>query len=101
MRTLVLLALLACKAKAPPPAEMVSLEKGNGATLVYIIAKPRGAVWVDGVLKGEAPALRRVELMPGEHTIEVKADGFVTQKKTFRANGEHERELRFELEAGH
>ncbi len=33
---------------------------------------PRGDVYIDGVLKGSTPPLKRIEITPGRHTIEVR-----------------------------
>lgn len=33
---------------------------------------PRGDIYIDGVLKGRAPPLMRLEISPGPHTIEVR-----------------------------
>lgn len=33
---------------------------------------PRGDVYIDGVLKGRAPPLDRIEITPGRHTVEVR-----------------------------
>ena len=33
---------------------------------------PRGDVYIDGVLKGRAPPLKRLEVSPGPHTIELR-----------------------------
>jgi hypothetical protein len=41
------------------------------AVLEFDIA-PRGDIFVDGVLKGKAPSLRRLELSAGLHTVEVR-----------------------------
>ncbi len=38
--------------------------------------KPRGAVYVDGVLKGSSPPLKRLEITPGPHTVEIRNDQF-------------------------
>lgn len=41
------------------------------AVIVFRIS-PQGAVYVDGVLKGNTPPLTRLEIVPGKHTIEVR-----------------------------
>jgi len=38
--------------------------------------KPRGEVWIDGVLKGRIPPLTEVGLTPGLHRIQVRSAGF-------------------------
>jgi hypothetical protein len=37
---------------------------------------PRGEIFIDGVLKGSAPALKRIEVAPGAHTVEVRNPPF-------------------------
>lgn len=37
---------------------------------------PRGDVYVDGVFKGSSPPLKRLEVSPGSHTIEVRNSQF-------------------------
>jgi hypothetical protein len=39
---------------------------------VHLQIRPRGDVWVDGVLKGASPPLTDIELSPGAHLIEVR-----------------------------
>lgn len=50
----------------PPPAP----EPVVPAVIEFAI-KPRGDIYVDGVLKGTAPPLARLEVRPGPHTIEI------------------------------
>jgi len=45
------------------------------AVLEFEIA-PRGAIYIDGVLKGSAPPLTRIEIAPGPHTVEVRHGKF-------------------------
>ncbi len=50
------------------------------AILVFDI-RPQGEIYLDGVLKGAAPAVTRLQVAPGAHTIEVrngKSPPFVT-----------------------
>lgn len=37
---------------------------------------PRGEVFIDGVLKGRTPPLKRLEVRPGPHTIEVRNSAY-------------------------
>lgn len=37
---------------------------------------PRGEVFIDGVLKGRTPPLKRLEVRPGPHTIEVRNSSY-------------------------
>ncbi len=54
-------------APAPPPAPPVPI---SPAVIEFAI-RPQGDVYVDGLLKGTAPPLARLEVSPGPHTIEV------------------------------
>jgi len=38
--------------------------------------KPRGDVYIDGVLKGKTPPLKSIEITPGRHTVEVRHGKF-------------------------
>jgi hypothetical protein len=44
--------------------------------LVSLAIKPRGEVVVDGVVRGRAPPLTRLELEPGRHVVTVRHPGF-------------------------
>ncbi|HXF67771.1 MAG TPA: hypothetical protein VNK67_13885 [Burkholderiales bacterium] len=46
-------------------------EPAAPAVVVFEIA-PRGEVFVDGVFKGKSPPLKRLELAPGRHTVEIR-----------------------------
>jgi hypothetical protein len=52
-------------AAPPPPPEPVL------PAVIEFTIKPRGDIYVDGVLKGTAPPLARLEVRPGPHTIEI------------------------------
>jgi len=48
---------------APPPIR---------PAVIHLEIKPRGDVFIDGVLRGTSPPLKEIELYPGPHTIEVR-----------------------------
>ena len=52
-----------------PPAEPVP-----GAVTFEI--KPEGEIWVDGAMKGLSPPLKKVQISPGYHLIEVRSGSF-------------------------
>lgn len=59
------------------------LQQGSKPVLPAVIEfeiTPRGDVFVDGVLKGRAPPLKRIELSPGPHSIEVRNYPFAPLK---------------------
>jgi class 3 adenylate cyclase len=43
---------------------------------IYFHIKPEGTVYIDGVAKGRTPPLKRVEVSPGRHSIEVRNGEF-------------------------
>ena len=43
---------------------------------IYFYIKPEGVVYIDGVAKGRTPPLKRVEVSPGRHSIEVRNGEF-------------------------
>lgn len=47
-----------------------------GPAAVELDIKPEGEVFVDGVFKGMAPPLTRLQLAPGKHTIEIRNPRF-------------------------
>lgn len=53
--------------------------------LVSLAIKPRGEVFVDGVLKGRTPPLARLELEPGRHVVTVRHPGFAPYEVTLDA----------------
>ena len=50
----------------PPPA------------VVKLLVKPRGDVYVDGVMKGRTPPLTEIQVPAGKHLIEIRSQGFAT-----------------------
>jgi hypothetical protein len=61
----------------PPPAPVVPPpppEPLPGAVTFEI--KPEGEVYVDGVLKGKSPPLKKIQVPPGNHAIEVRNPKF-------------------------
>src|SRR5690349_19719809 len=49
---------------APPPEPL--------AGAVTFEVRPEGEIWVDGTLKGKSPPLKKVQLSPGYHLVEVR-----------------------------
>lgn len=61
----------------PPPAPPIvapAPEPLPGAITFEI--KPEGEIYVDGVLKGKSPPLRKIQVPPGDHVIEVRHGTF-------------------------
>jgi hypothetical protein len=48
--------------------------------IIEFQVKPRGDVYIDGVLKGNTPPLKRIEITPGPHTIEVRNSSYPSLK---------------------
>ena len=44
--------------------------------IIEFRVKPRGEIYVDGVLKGSTPPLARIEITSGHHTIEVRNSSY-------------------------
>ena len=63
----------------PPPAPVVLpapvVPEPLPGALTFDI-KPEGAVYVDGVLKGKSPPLKKIQLPAGNHVIEVRSGKF-------------------------
>jgi hypothetical protein len=59
----------AIRANRPPPVVPVL----PGAVTFDI--RPEGEIFVDGVLKGTSPPLKRIQLAAGNHLIEIRKDG--------------------------
>ena len=57
---------------APTPAPVP--EPLPGAITFEI--KPEGEIYVDGVLKGKSPPLRKIQVPAGDHVIEVRSGKF-------------------------
>ena len=51
------------------------VESRQPAFLVFDI-RPQGEIYVDGVMKGKAPALTRLQVVAGTHTVEVRNGKF-------------------------
>src|SRR5436853_2260567 len=61
----------------PPPAPPIAApapEPQPGA--VTFDVKPEGDVYLDGVLKGKSPPLKKIQVAPGDHTIELRNGPF-------------------------
>ena len=61
-------------APPPPPVVQAPPEPVPGAVVFEI--KPSGEVYVDGTLKGKTPPLKKIQVPPGDHTIEVRSGTF-------------------------
>jgi hypothetical protein len=53
-------------------ARWARLEWESRPAFVHLQIRPRGEVWVDGILKGASPPLTDFEISPGAHLIEVR-----------------------------
>ena len=72
-------AIQALKPPPPPPAPVAvptpTLPEPLPGAVTFEI-KPEGEVWVDGTLKGKSPPLKKVQLSPGYHLVEVRSKSF-------------------------
>jgi hypothetical protein len=62
--------------------------------VVHLDVKPGGEVWVDGDLKGSAPALTRLWLAPGPHLIELRNPRYKPVRFEVQLNAGEEMELK-------
>jgi hypothetical protein len=60
----------------------------SSPAVLTLDVKPRGEIFVDGVSRGQIPPLTEVEILPGDHVVEIRSPGFVPL------------ELRLKLQAG-
>jgi len=51
------------------------IEARQPATLVFDV-RPQGEIYLDGVLRGKAPALSRLQVPPGSHRVEIRNGRF-------------------------
>jgi hypothetical protein len=58
----------------PVPPPVVVPEPLPGA--VTFDVKPEGEIFVDGVLKGKSPPLKKIQLPAGNHVVEVRSGSF-------------------------
>jgi hypothetical protein len=58
----------------PPPVVQPPPEPAPGAVVFEI--RPSGEVYVDGALKGKTPPLKKIQVPPGSHQIEVRSGKF-------------------------
>jgi class 3 adenylate cyclase len=70
---------------APAPKEDAPREQARAAAqraaprepaLIHLAVAPWGEVFVDGKSRGVSPPLRRVEVLPGAHTVEIRNASF-------------------------
>jgi hypothetical protein len=61
-------------APLPLPAPAPAPEALPGAITFEV--KPEGDIYVDGELKGKSPPLKKIQVPPGDHAIEVRNGGF-------------------------
>ena len=57
--------------RPPPPPPPPPPEPTPGAVIFDV--KPEGEVYIDGVLKGTSPPLKRVQLAAGKHVVELRS----------------------------
>jgi hypothetical protein len=57
--------------RPPPPPPPPAPEPTPGAVTFDI--KPEGEVFIDGTLKGMSPPLKRIQLPPGKHVVEIRS----------------------------
>jgi len=65
---------VAVTAPATAPVPVPTPEPLAGAVTFEV--KPEGEIWVDGTLKGKSPPLKKVQLSPGYHLVEVRSGSF-------------------------
>lgn len=65
-------------------AALLTEARTKVGTLVILTKSPGAEVFVDGVRVGAAPLNDPVFVDPGEHTVEVRAEGFRTARETKR-----------------
>ena len=46
--------------------------------VVKFVVKPRGDVYVDGMLKGRTPPVQEIEIAPGQHLVQIRSPGSPT-----------------------
>ncbi len=57
--------------RPPPPPPPPPPEPPPGAVIFDV--KPEGEIYIDGVLKGTSPPLKRVQLPSGKHVVEIRS----------------------------
>jgi hypothetical protein len=57
--------------RPPPPPPPPPPEPAPGAVIFDV--KPEGDVYIDGMLKGTSPPLKRVQLSAGRHVVELRS----------------------------
>lgn len=79
-------------------AEILSMEKIDGRKAeMTIMSKPTGSVKVDGVAATGMTPLQMSGTTPGDHVIEISAEGFQTRKSQVRAVNGYKTILNSEL----
>ena len=63
-------------APPPPPAPIPAPAPEPSPGAITFEIKPEGEVYVDGVLKGRSPPLKKIQVPPGDHVIEVRSGTF-------------------------
>jgi PEGA domain len=67
--------------------------------LITVITDTTGCdVYIDGMLKGKTP-LPRLKILVGQHLIEVRKTGFVSQKRTITVNANQQQLVTFDIKA--
>jgi hypothetical protein len=72
MAAIVLAIGIGIRANRPPPPPPPPAPEPTPGALTFDI-KPEGEVYIDGVLKGMSPPLKRIQLPPGKHVVEVRS----------------------------
>src|SRR3954470_13250018 len=60
----------------PPPAPIPAPAPEPLPGAITFDVKPEGEIYVDGVLKGKSPPLKKIQVPPGDHVIEVRNGKF-------------------------
>lgn len=72
------------KAEVRKQIEAMLTEQKKKVLAASVSVNEAGAdVWIDGARAGAAPLAEPVLLEPGKHTMEVRLDGYVTDKRNF------------------
>ena len=61
---------------APPPVQVQAPPPEPQPGAITFEVKPEGEIYVDDVLKGKSPPLKKIQVPPGDHTIEVRNGSF-------------------------
>lgn len=79
--------------------ELMSTMGGLGGTIRVLTNVPGAKVYLDGAEKGEAP-MDLKDVKPGEHVVEVRADGYETREERVAINAGQSAVYKLDLQPG-